>query len=179
VGADRLFGLLNMALADGYTAAFAEKYDWLFWRPVTAIRAADEDGNPATTVDATWTPLEVTPPIPDHSSGHSIEGGAAAGVFRQFFGTDRMSLSACSVTVPTRCCGSADPILHHFTSFTQAAQENAESRIWIGFHFRHTIEVGTREGSRSAAGPRRTGCVRPTDRSIRAPGPMHLGRSVA
>jgi hypothetical protein len=110
----------------------------------------DGDGNPATTADPTWTPFHVTPAIPDYPSGHSIEGGAAAGVFIAFFGTDHVPFSACSVTVTTGdgTCGSAHPVVHHFRSFTQAAQENAESRVWIGFHFRYATEVGTAEGLR-------------------------------
>jgi hypothetical protein len=145
----RMFGLLNMALADGYTSIMDEKYYYEFWRPVTAIRL-DGDGNPATTADPTWTPLHVTPAIPDYPSGHSIEGGAAAGVFMEYFGTDHMSFSACSVTVTTGdgTCGSANPIVHRFQSFTQAAAENAVSRVWIGYHFRYATEQGTAEGLR-------------------------------
>ena len=144
----RLLALLNMALADGYIAVLAEKYDYNFWRPVTAIRLADQDGNPATTADPTWTPLEITPAIPDHPSGHSIEGGAAAGVFREFFGTDHVRFAVCSRSLPTESanCDSAQPILHRFTSFSQAAWENADSRVWIGFHFRYAAQIGTREG---------------------------------
>jgi len=144
----RLLALLNITLADGYIAVLAEKYDYLFWRPVTAIRLADQDGNPATTADPSWTPLEITPAIPDHPSGHSIEGGGAAGVFQTFFGTDRMHFTACSTTVSTGdgTCDSAHPIVHHFSSFSQAASENAESRILIGFHFRYATQVGTSEG---------------------------------
>ena len=65
----RLFGLLNMALTDGYIGTFEAKYHYRFWRPVTAIHLADTDGNPATTADPKWTPLEPTPPIPDYDSG--------------------------------------------------------------------------------------------------------------
>ncbi|HEY6695881.1 MAG TPA: vanadium-dependent haloperoxidase, partial [Solirubrobacteraceae bacterium] len=83
----RLFGLLNMALADGYVGSFDTKYLYNFWRPVTAIQEADTDGNPNTSADPTWTPLVPTPPIPDYDSAHSVEGGAAAQVLRQFFGT--------------------------------------------------------------------------------------------
>jgi hypothetical protein len=146
----RMFGLLNMALADGYISVLDEKYHYAFWRPVTAIHAGDTDGNPATAADPTWTPLEVTPGIPDYPSGHSIEGGAAAGVFLEFFGTDHVPFSACSVTVTTGdgTCGSAHPVVHHFRNFTQAANENADSRVWIGFHFRYATEVGTAEGLR-------------------------------
>ncbi|MEP6648873.1 MAG: vanadium-dependent haloperoxidase [Lapillicoccus sp.] len=144
----RMFSLLNMALADGYISVLDEKYHYAYWRPVTAIRAADTDGNPATTADPTWTPLEVTPGIPDYPSGHAIEGGAAAGVFMAYFGTDHIPFSACSVTVTTGdgTCGSANPILHHFSSFTDAAAENAVSRVWIGFHFRYATQQGTSEG---------------------------------
>jgi hypothetical protein len=144
----RLLAILNATLSDGYVAVLAEKYDYLFWRPVTAIRLADEDGNPATAADPSWTPLEITPAIPDHPSGHSIEGGAAAGVFQAFFGTDHVRFTACSTTVTAGdgTCDSAHPIVHRFSSFSQAAWENAESRILIGFHFRYATEVGTNEG---------------------------------
>lgn len=142
----RLFGLLNAALADGYISSFAQKYEMLSWRPVTAIRLADTDGNPATKPDRDWTPLEVTPPIPDQDSAHAVEGGAASMVFRQFFGGDRFRFAQCSNTLPSRTCDSADPKLHHFTSFSQAAWENARSRVYIGFHFRWATVQGQRHG---------------------------------
>ncbi len=96
----RLFGLLNMALTDGYIGTFETKYHYRFWRPVTAIRLADIDGNPATIADPTWTPLRQTPAIPDYDSGHAVEGGAGAQVLRRFFHTDQMRFSACSFTLP-------------------------------------------------------------------------------
>ena len=107
----RLFGLLNMALTDGYIGTFETKYHYRFWRPVTAIRLADIDGNPATIADPTWTPLVQTPAIPDYDSGHAVEGGAAAQVLRRFFHTDRMSFSLCSFTLPEgeRC---SDRVAH-------------------------------------------------------------------
>ena len=98
----RLFGLLNMALADGYVGSFETKYLYNYWRPVTAIRQAATDGNPHTSADPTWTPLEPTPPIPDHDSAHSVEGGAAAEVMRRFFGTDRIAFRTCSLTLASR-----------------------------------------------------------------------------
>ena len=144
----RLYGLLNIALTDGYIASFDSKYDYRFWRPVTAIREAASDGNRATTADPGWTPLEITPPIPDHDSAHAVEGGAAAMVFRQFFGTDRHAFSHCSTTVPTGGCTDATPSLRHFTRFSQAAQENADSRVYIGFHFRHAAQAGLHRGEK-------------------------------
>ena len=67
----RLFALLNLAQADAYIAVWDAKYTYNFWRPVTAIRAADTDGNPDTAADPTWTPFLVTPPFPSYISGHS------------------------------------------------------------------------------------------------------------
>jgi hypothetical protein len=143
----RLFGLLNLALADGYIAMSSTKNHYNYWRPVTAIRAADTDGNPDTTGDATWTPLRGTPPNQDYASGHSIEGGAGAEVLKQFFGTDVMSFEDCGVTLPAgSTCSDASPILRSYSSFSQAAAENAYSRILIGFHFRKSVETGTEYG---------------------------------
>jgi hypothetical protein len=143
----RLFGLLNMALADGYIAMSDSKNHYNYWRPVTAIQTGDTDGNPETTGDPAWTPLRGTPPNQDYASGHSIEGGAGAEVLKQFFGTDQISFQDCSVTLPAgSTCSDASPVFRSYTSFSQAAAENAYSRILIGFHFRKSIEEGTAYG---------------------------------
>jgi PAP2 superfamily len=145
----RVFGLLNLALTDGYIGTWETKYHYRFWRPVTAIRLADIDGNAATNADPTWTPLLETPPIPDYDSGHAVEGGTAAQVLTRFFHTNRMSFSACSLTLPAgERCGDPSPTLRHFTSFSQAADENAVSRIYVGFHFRDAVETGTDHGEK-------------------------------
>jgi hypothetical protein len=143
----RLFGLLNVALADGYIAMVDSKNHYNYWRPVTAIQTGDTDGNPDTTGDPAWTPLRPTPPDQDYASGHAIEGGAAAEVLKQFFGTDRISFQDCSVTLPAgSTCSDPSPVLRSYTSFSQAAAENAYSRILIGFHFRKSVEEGTDYG---------------------------------
>ena len=147
----RLFALLNMALADGYIGSWDTKYTYNFWRPVTAIREAETDGNPRTTADPTWTPLRTTPPIPDYDSAHSVQGGAAAGVMRRFFGTDRTRFEACSLTLDAgSTCNDSTPVLRTFTRFSQAADENALSRILVGFHFRAATEAGLRHGDQIA-----------------------------
>lgn len=146
--AARLHGLLNLALADGYVASFDTKYTDDFWRPVTAIRAADRDGNRRTSADPTWTPLVTTPPIPDHDSAHAVEGAAAAAVFRGFFRTDGIPFSACSLQLEGSGCTDASPTLRHFGSFSAAARENADSRVYIGFHFRNAVEAGYDHGRR-------------------------------
>jgi hypothetical protein len=147
----RLFGLLNMALTDGYVGSFKAKYLYRFWRPITAIRLADIDGNDATTADPTWTPLVETPPIPDYDSGHAVEGGAAAQVLRRFFHTDKMAFSTCSYTLPAgETCADPTPTIRAFTRFSEAETENAMSRIYVGYHFRDAVVTGTRHGQEIA-----------------------------
>jgi hypothetical protein len=143
----RLFGLLNLALADGYIAMADSKNHYNYWRPVTAIQTGDTDGNPDTTGDLAWTPLRPTPPNQDYASGHSIEGGAGAEVLKQFFGTDEIRFQDCGVALPAgSTCSDASPVFRSYASFSQAAAENAYSRILIGFHFRKSIEEGTEYG---------------------------------
>ena len=143
----RLFALLNMALADGYVGSFDTKAHYNFWRPVTAIHHGDADGNDNTLGDPLWQPLVDTPPISDYDSAHSVEGAAASEVFQQFFGTDAIGFSTCSLTLPAgSTCNDATPINRSFASFSQAAEENGRSRILVGFHFRHAVEAGLAHG---------------------------------
>jgi hypothetical protein len=140
----RLFGLLNMALTDGYIAMVATKNHYNYWRPVTAIQMGETDGNPDTIGDPAWTPLRPTPPDQDYASGHALEGGAAAEVLKLVFGADEISFRDCGVTLPAgSTCSDPSPVLRSYTSFSQAALENAYSRILIGFQFRKSIEEGT------------------------------------
>lgn len=143
----RLFGLLNLALADGYIAMVDTKNHYNYWRPVTAIQTADTDGNPDTTGNPLWTPLRPTPADQEYASGHAIEGGAAAEVLKEFFGTDQIRFQECGVTLPAgSTCNDPSPVFRSYTSFSQAAAENAYSRILIGFHFRNSVEEGTDYG---------------------------------
>jgi hypothetical protein len=135
----RLFGLLNLASADAYIADFENKYFYEFWRPVTAIRAADSDGNPDTAADPAWDSLVPSPPAPDHPSGHSGQGGAMSEVLARFFG-DEVTFSTTATTLPG--------VTREFGSFSEAAQENANSRIYIGFHFRHATIEGLKLGGK-------------------------------
>jgi hypothetical protein len=148
----RLFGLLNIALADAYIASWATKYGYDFWRPVTAIQLAGTDGNPLTIPDPLWTPLRPTPPIPDYDSGHAIQGGAAAQVLKRFFGRDRIGFKTCSLTLleEAQRCGGASEVLRSFRSFSQAANENGVSRIMVGFHFRDAVRQGIVHGRKVA-----------------------------
>jgi hypothetical protein len=143
----RLFGLLNMGLTDGYVGTFQEKYVYNFWRPVTAIHRAAEDGNPSTSPAPNWQPLVGTPPIPDHESGHSVEGAVAATIMRRVFGTDRIDFEVCSLTLPAgQTCDDRTPVLRSFDRLSDAAAENGESRVLVGFHFRHAVVDGLAHG---------------------------------
>ena len=148
----RLFGLLNLAMADGYIASWEVKYHYNFWRPITAIRLGDTDGNPDTEGVSDWTPLQPTYPMPDHDSGHAVQGGVAAEILKRVFGTDDVEFTACSTTLPAGSrCGDAAAVIRSYSSFSQAADENAVSRIYIGIHFRRAVEEGVRHGRRIAA----------------------------
>ena len=131
----RLFALVNMALADSYTAGWESKFHYNFWRPYTAIRMAENDGNKNTTPDIAWESLLDTPPVQDYPSTHSVLGNAAATVLASLLGDN----SAFTMTSP-----SADPEhpTRAFTSFSSAAVENAESRVLAGLHFRFSCTAG-------------------------------------
>ena len=149
----RLFALLNIALADGYVASMNAKYYYNYWRPETAIRLGNEDGNPRTVGDETWTPLDPTPPIPDYPSAHAVEGAAAAEVFRRVFQTDFAEISACSLTLPdpAQHCGGSAEVRRQFSRFSDAASENGESRVLVGYHFRLAVNEGLKQGRKIGA----------------------------
>ncbi len=134
----RLFALLNLAMADAAICAWDAKYSFSFWRPVTAIRHADTDGNPATEPDPSWSSLIVTPPFPDYVSGHSTFSGAAATVLAIFYGTDNVSFTTGSDFLPG--------VHRSFNSFSAAAAEAAVSRLYGGIHFRSANEDGLHGG---------------------------------
>jgi PAP2 superfamily len=147
----RLFGLLNVALADGYIGNWDSKQFYNRWRPETAVRLADTDGNPNTTGEATWTPLwGSSGATPEYDSGHTIEGSAAAVVLADVFGTDAMTFDVCSYTFkdsPQNNCDGSEPIVRHYASFSQASDENGVSRIYIGWHFRNAVDSGHKHGT--------------------------------
>ena len=137
----RLFALVNFAMADGFITGFNTRYFYNSWRPVTAIRDGDADGNDETVGDPLWESLLNTPPIPDYPSTHSVLGATAATVLAHFFGADDIAFTTTS--------GAPFPgITRSFTSLSQAAQENADSRVYAGIHFRKSCRDGMRLGQR-------------------------------
>ena len=144
----RLLALVNLAMADGYIAGFKIRYVYDFWRPVTAIREGDTDGNDATAGDPSWDSLQNTPAVSDYPSTQSTFSGAAAVVLAGVFGTDQVAFAITSGPP------FAD-IKRSFTSFSQAARESADSRVYAGIHFRTACEdglaLGRKIGERAVA----------------------------
>ena len=136
----RTFALLNMAMADAYIAGWDSKFHHNAWRPVTAIHLAGDDGNPRTAPEASYETLLVTPPVPDMPSTHSALGAAAAAVLADAFGRDHVSFAFASSSAMA-----ANPV-RAFRSFSEAAKENADSRVKAGLHFRFATEAGLQLG---------------------------------
>ena len=130
----RVFALLNLAMVDATIAVWDGKYTYRFWRPVTAIRAADTDGNDATEADPAWTPLRATPLHPEYPSSHAGVSNAAAEVLTRLFGRDT-AFSTATSTCPAG-------VVRSYDSFRAMADEIGESRIYIGFHYRSSVHDG-------------------------------------
>jgi hypothetical protein len=139
----RFFALLNVTMADTCISIWDSKYHYNYWRPVTAIQRADEDGNAATEQDKSWQPLLVTPPHPEYISGHSGVSGAAAVIMEHQFGTQNIAFRATSDDVKDA--------LRHFTSFQTCAEEIAMSRLYGGIHYPAAGREGLKLGRQVAA----------------------------
>ncbi len=138
----RLFALLNVALADAGIAAWDTKYEYNFWRPVTAIREADTDGNRRIEGVPDWLPLLTTPAFPEYNSAHSTFSAAAAEILILFFDTDRFDFSLESYSQP--------PTYRNYSRFSQAAQEAGISRIYGGIHYSFGNQTALRAGRQVA-----------------------------
>ncbi|WP_028066716.1 vanadium-dependent haloperoxidase [Solirubrobacter soli] len=149
----RLFAITDLAAADAAIGCWNDKYHWNFWRPITAIREAAGDGNPATEADPAWLPLFdpatpvaaqpplVTPPFPDHPSGHNCATGAIVPALQRFFGTDHVAFSATSTKSGTT---------RSFTRLSDVLREMIDARVWAGIHFRTADIQGARLGAKVA-----------------------------
>jgi len=140
----RLFALANIAMADTFITVWATKTQWNFWRPLTAIREGDNDGNDKTVGDPTWQSLIATPSYPDYSSGSSSLAGVVTTMLANFFGSDEMTFSITSsnaqVIVNTRT----------YDRFSDAADDIIDARVYEGIHFRFADVVGRRQGKHVA-----------------------------
>ena len=136
----RLFALLNLTFADGVVAFYDAKYTYNFWRPVTAIRAADTDSNPDTMADANWLPeVGNTTPDPSYPGAHAVISASGATVLRSFLEEDQFDFNVTSEVLPG--------VERSFQSFSAAAEEATLSRIFAGVHFRSDLTTGQALGS--------------------------------
>jgi hypothetical protein len=138
----RLFALLSMALANCFVVDWDAKFTYNFWRPITAIRNGDQDGNDATERDASWQPLNVTPMHPEYPSQAGINAGAARAILESVFGTAPEGFVTTDITDAR--------LSRPFASLVQMALEHKEVRIWGGIHFRNSLEVGDAMGVKIA-----------------------------
>ena len=135
----RLMALAAIGLNDALIAVFDAKYHYNFWRPITAIRNGDIDGNDLTEREATWQPIDNTPMHPEYPCAHCILSGAIAGVIKTASGSE--NIPEIAISSPT-----APGVTHRFTNMTAFTDEVANARIWSGFHYRFSTKVGTDMG---------------------------------
>jgi hypothetical protein len=135
----RLWALVSLVQADTYIAVFDAKYAYNFWRPLTAIRDGDLDGNDATAPDAGWLPLLETPMHPEYPCAHCINAGAVGAVLEREFGTGR--LKGFRVSSP-----GAPNVVHAWERISDFVDEVSNARVWAGVHYRSSTVVGTAMG---------------------------------
>jgi hypothetical protein len=137
----RMMALLNIGMADALITAWDTKFAYSFVRPVTAIRNADNDGNPDTAADPTWSPLLTTPGHPSYMAAHSSLSATAATVLAEFYGNDVIPF-----TSTAEISAGGPTITRSFTGFWQAAEEAGASRIYGGIHWSFDNQAGLQAG---------------------------------
>lgn len=136
----RNFALLSVAVCDSLITSMAAKYHYRLWRPVTAIRLGDTDGNRRTRPDPDFLPLINTPPFPSYPSNHATMAGAARLVLDRLFGPDGHAITLTSPKAPS--------MAFHYSAWRQIASDIDDARIFGGIHYRFDQEAGTRAGRR-------------------------------
>ena len=134
----RTFALLNMALSDGLASVMEAKYHYVFWRPYTAIRAGDTDGNPRTDPDPTWNPLISTPCFPSYPSAHAVASYAARKIAEKTLGSGTIDVTLSHPGVPD--------VTLHYTRFSQITDDIDDARVFGGIHFRSDQDAGGKQG---------------------------------
>jgi hypothetical protein len=137
----RMFALVSMATADAIISAWDTKTFYNVWRPVTAIRDGDLDGNPATAGNATWTSFFAAPNYPDYTSGANNVSGATTTVLQHLFGdkVDFTLISNAALSVPRQ-----------YSRFSDVARDVVDARIFMGIHFRFADSTALRQGTHVA-----------------------------
>ena len=140
--AARFMAMVSVTYADALIACFDAKYHYKFWRPITAIRAGDTDGNDATVGDPSWsTLLAATPNHPEYPSAHSCVTPAGGLVVARFLGTPKIEFTVPSLT------GLGD---RHFSRARDLEYEVSNARVWGGIHYRSAVEDGVEIGKKTA-----------------------------
>jgi hypothetical protein len=134
----RVFALLAMAICDASIAAYDTKYHFDFWRPITAIRNGDLDGNEQTVPDPQWLPLINTPAFPSYASAHATLSGAAQAVLEREFGKDGHTIVLTTASLPD--------IVLTYTAYEEITDDIDDARVYGGIHFRFDQEVGAQQG---------------------------------
>lgn len=134
----RALALINMAMNDSLVTSFFNKYHYNFWRPETAIRSGDTDGNAKTEPDGSYVPFVLTPCFPSYPSNHGSAGNAAAEVLRRVYGEAGHSIALTNPAVPN--------IVLQYTSFRQITDDISHARVYGGIHFRTDQDAGAQLG---------------------------------
>jgi hypothetical protein len=137
----RLFAMVYLSIADSMIAGWDSKYHYSFWRPVTAIRAGDTDGNELTEIDPNWNPLAPTPAHPEYPAAHGCLTAAFAESLRAFFGTKKVKIKLSSAVTNT---------LRSFENTDDLIKEIIKARIYGGMHFRTSVKDGVNIGKNVA-----------------------------
>jgi hypothetical protein len=140
VDSARLYALVAMASNDAFIAVFDAKYAYNFWRPITAIRNADQTGNAATPRDASWTPLGMTPAHPEYPCAHCIVASAVSEVLQRVGGEDVGELTLTSAIAPG--------VTRKWKRLADYSKEVSDARIYAGFHYRFSTEVANAMGKK-------------------------------
>jgi PAP2 superfamily len=140
----RLFAALTQAIDDAFIAVFEAKYHYALWRPVTAIRNGDQDGNDATEREPSWTPLIDTPVHPEYPCAHCIQAGVIGAFLRHEIGSGAPPV----IATKSSSAGGAE---RRWTSVEALVQEVMSARIYGGMHYRTSTEVGAEMGRRIGA----------------------------
>jgi hypothetical protein len=134
----RALALINMAISDSLVASFLTKYHYNFWRPETAIRLGDTDGNPKTDPDPAFAPFILTPCFPSYPSNHASGSNGGTEMLRRLYGAGGHDITLVNALVPG--------VTLHYTSFKQITDDVDDARVYGGIHFRFDQEAGGRLG---------------------------------
>jgi hypothetical protein len=142
VDAARMFAGADMSVADAIITVWRAKYDYGYWRPITAINLADTDGNPDTSPDPTWVPLRPTPNYPEYPSGYNAFNSTVTHGLENLFQTRHVDLTLISTAVPD---------VRHYDFGSALLQDVVDARVWLGYHFRFADIASRNMGQQIAA----------------------------